>query len=60
MADGIQLAYFVQGLDPDSVETKRLDYKLTRAWTTPDGAQVLLPRTDAIQQEVLDLLSVPE
>jgi LCP family protein required for cell wall assembly len=60
MAEGIQLAYFVQGLDPDSVETRHLDYKLARAWTTPDGAQVLLPQTDAIQQAVLDLLSIPE
>jgi LCP family protein required for cell wall assembly len=58
MTEAIQLAYFVQGLDPNSVQTKHLDYKLTRAWTTSDGAQVLLPQTEAIQQEILNLLSV--
>ena len=42
------------------MKTKRLDYKLARAWTTPDGAQVLLPQTEAIQQAVLDLLSTLE
>jgi LCP family protein required for cell wall assembly len=60
MAEAAQLAYFVQGLDPGSVKTKRLDYKLARAWTTSDGAQVLLPQTEAIQQAVLDLLSRAE
>jgi LCP family protein required for cell wall assembly len=60
MTEAVQLAYFAQGLDPDSVQTQHFSYELGRAWTTPDGAQVLLPQTEAIQQAVLDLLSVSE
>jgi LCP family protein required for cell wall assembly len=60
MAEAVQLAYFVQGLDPDQVRSRSLDYKLTHAWTTPQGAQVLLPETEAIRQAVMDLLSVSE
>jgi LCP family protein required for cell wall assembly len=60
MVEAIQLAYFAQSLDPDSVQTQHFDYRLGRAWTTPDGAQVLLPQTEAIQQAVLDLLGTSE
>ena len=60
MTEAVQLARFVQGLDPESVETRSLDYKLARAWTTPKGAQVLLPLTEAIQRAILDLLSTSD
>jgi hypothetical protein len=57
MGQAIQFAYFVQGLDPEHVRSVSPDYELTRGWTTSEGAQVLLPETEAIQQAILDLVS---
>jgi LCP family protein required for cell wall assembly len=57
LAEAVSLAYFVQGLDPDTVHTAHLNFRLTRAWTTSQGAQVLLPRTDDIQRVVLELVT---
>jgi LCP family protein required for cell wall assembly len=60
MADAVSLAYFLQDLEPDAVRTAHLNFRLTQAWTTPQGAQVLLPRTDAIQAVVLELFTSSE
>ena len=51
------LATFVKGVGPENMRSKHLNLGLTRPWTTPQGAQVLLPQTDAIQQTILQLLA---
>ena len=53
----LQLVYFASGLEPGEVDRAQLDERVVYGWTTPGGAQVLLPRTEAIQQLVLDLVS---
>jgi LCP family protein required for cell wall assembly len=53
----LQLAYFASGLEPEQVHRAQLGEDVVYGWTTPEGAQVLLPRTEAIQQAVLDLVS---
>jgi LCP family protein required for cell wall assembly len=55
VAEAVSLAYFLHELEPDEVRTKHLNFRLTRSWTTTQGAQVLLPRTKEIQAVVLDL-----
>ncbi len=57
MIDAILLAKMFQGVDPKNVRSKSLDTQTARPWTTPEGAQVLLPQKEAIQQVVLDLLA---
>jgi anionic cell wall polymer biosynthesis LytR-Cps2A-Psr (LCP) family protein len=57
--DAIQLAYFAQGLDPEQIRSHHFDPSLTRDWTTSQGAQVLLPKTDEIRAYILDLVSPP-
>jgi LCP family protein required for cell wall assembly len=64
MIEAILLASLVgrslsQGTEPGNVQSAHLDLGTTRPWTTPQGAQVLLPQTDAIQRVILDLLSEP-
>jgi LCP family protein required for cell wall assembly len=59
MAQAIQLAHRVQGIDPRNVRSASLDAATVTPWTTPQGEQVLLPQTDAIRQAILDLLSPP-
>jgi len=53
----LQLVYFASGLEPGEVDRAQLDERVVYSWTTPGGAQVLLPQTEAIQQIVLDLVS---
>jgi polyisoprenyl-teichoic acid--peptidoglycan teichoic acid transferase len=53
----LQLVYLISGLEPEEVDHAQLDERVVYGWTTPGGAQVLLPRTEAIQQLVLDLVS---
>jgi LCP family protein required for cell wall assembly len=60
MTEAIQLAYFVQKLDPEQVRAAHVEYALVREWTTPEGAQVLLPQTEGIRQAVLDLVAPAE
>jgi LCP family protein required for cell wall assembly len=60
MTEAIQLAYFVQGIGVDQVHSMHLDYRMTRDWTTPEGAQVLLPQTEDIRRAILDLVSPAE
>jgi LCP family protein required for cell wall assembly len=55
--DLLQLAYFASGLEPGEVHRAQLGEDVVYDWTTPEGAQVLLPRTEAIQQAILDLVS---
>ena len=56
IAQALRLALLFQTLDADGVRSAGLDQHVTTPWTTPDGAQVLLPDTEAIQQAVIDLL----
>jgi LCP family protein required for cell wall assembly len=60
VAQAVQLAHLVYGIEPSSVHSKSLDSATVRPWTTPQGEQVLLPQTDAIRQLLLDLLSLPD
>jgi LCP family protein required for cell wall assembly len=55
--DLLELAYFVSGLEPEQVHRAQLGEDVVYGWTTPGGAQVLLPQTEAIQELVLDLVS---
>jgi len=57
VAEAIQLAHLVHGVEPSSVRSKSLDSATVKPWTTPQGEQVLLLQTDAIRQVLLDLLS---
>ncbi|MBN1641601.1 MAG: LCP family protein [Anaerolineae bacterium] len=50
------LVYFAQGIDLDEVRSAQVDGKQTRSWTTPGGAQVLLPDTALIQKRIAELL----
>jgi LCP family protein required for cell wall assembly len=60
MIEAVLLASLVgQSLSPGNVRSAHLDLGTTRPWTTPQGAQVLLPQTEAIQRMILDLLSEP-
>ena len=56
MVDALWLASRLQGIDPDDIRSKNLGFDTTQAWTTPQGAQVLLPKTETIQQIIIDLL----
>jgi polyisoprenyl-teichoic acid--peptidoglycan teichoic acid transferase len=56
ITSAVQLAYFVQGLDPDAVRNEHIDNRLVRPWTTALGAQVLLPETEDIRRLTLDLV----
>jgi anionic cell wall polymer biosynthesis LytR-Cps2A-Psr (LCP) family protein len=58
VTDVLALAYFGQGIDLDEVQTAQIDGKQTRSWTTPGGAQVLLPNTGLIQQRIRELLAI--
>jgi len=60
MAQVIRLAYLAYRIDPENVRAKRLEFALARPWRTPGGAEVLLPRTKAIQELILDMLSLRE
>jgi LCP family protein required for cell wall assembly len=56
MVDAVWLASVFQGIDPHSIESKSLGFETARPWTTSQGAKVLLPQTEAIQQIIIDLL----
>jgi LCP family protein required for cell wall assembly len=60
MAEAVRLAYVVNSMGPDNVRMEHLGYDTARPWTSPGGAQVLLPQTRAIQQIILDLLAPSE
>ncbi len=57
MAEAVRLAHLVSGIEAQDVHVVSLDAAATQPWTTPQGAQVLLPKTDVIRQAILDLLS---
>jgi LCP family protein required for cell wall assembly len=57
IAQVLRLALLVQALGSEGVRSAGIDQHVTTPWTTPDGAQVLLPDTAAIQQVVVDLLA---
>jgi anionic cell wall polymer biosynthesis LytR-Cps2A-Psr (LCP) family protein len=59
MGDAIQTARVMYGIGLENVHSKTLDHATVWDWTTPQGAQVLIPRLDVIRQSVLDLLSEP-
>jgi LCP family protein required for cell wall assembly len=60
MGEIMQLAQWAYGIGPENVHTASLDATMVRSWTTPQGAQVLLPQRDAIQRAILDLLDAPD
>jgi anionic cell wall polymer biosynthesis LytR-Cps2A-Psr (LCP) family protein len=51
----VQLAKSASEIDPAHIVSAVLDHNYTSAWTTPDGAQVLLPNR-ASMRELRDLL----
>jgi LCP family protein required for cell wall assembly len=53
---GVQLAQAMVDLDVQNVRSASISTAVEQ-WTTPEGAWVLLPHTDAIRQAILDLLS---
>ena len=57
ITNAVQLAYFIQGLDPDEVRNEHIDYRLARSWTTAQGAEVLLPQVEDIRRVTLDLVA---
>jgi len=59
-AEAVRLAHLFYGVEPQNVRSQRLDAATVTAWTTPQGAQVLLPQTDAIHRVILELLSPSE
>jgi LCP family protein required for cell wall assembly len=56
IAEVVRLALLFQTVGTEGVQTAGLDQEVTTPWTTPEGAEVLLPDTAAIQQRVVDLL----
>ncbi len=60
MIKAVQLAYVIQGIGTENVRTLEVGSSLTRGWVTPSGAQVLLPRTDAIQDAIREIVSAAE
>jgi LCP family protein required for cell wall assembly len=60
LGQAVQLARLVQGIEAQDVRTASLGWDEVRSWTTPKGARVLLPQTEAIQQVILELLDAPE
>jgi LCP family protein required for cell wall assembly len=56
-AEAVRLAHLVYGVEPHNVRSARLDAATVTPWTTPQGAQVLLPQTDAIHRVIVELLS---
>lgn len=54
--DAVELAKTFQGIDPEGIKSVNLGFDTAHSWTTPQGAQVLLPDTPAIQQIILQLL----
>jgi LCP family protein required for cell wall assembly len=57
LGQAVQLAQWVYGIDAANVRSTCLDATMITPWTTPQGAQVLLPRRENIQQAILDLLT---
>ena len=58
-AEVVRLAHLVYGIESQHVRSARLDAATVRAWTTPRGAQVLLPQTETIRGVILALVSPP-
>jgi len=57
MIQAVQLAYVCYGIGLENAHSRHLGYDTTRPWTTPQGAQVLLPRPEAIEQIISDMVS---
>ena len=60
LGQAAQLAQWVYGIDAGNVRSASLDATMVEPWTTPQGAQVLLPRREIIQQAILDLLAATD
>jgi LCP family protein required for cell wall assembly len=60
IAQSLRLALLFQALGAEGVRSAGLDESVTEPWTTPDGAQVLLPNTEAMQRAVAALLADEE
>ncbi|NOX62458.1 MAG: hypothetical protein GXP42_11030 [Chloroflexi bacterium] len=57
--DIITLARLGLQVDPDKAHGFVIGFKETDSWTTPQGAAVLLPRMDAIQNGILHIWDKP-
>jgi LCP family protein required for cell wall assembly len=56
LGQAVQLARLARGIEAQDVRGASLGWDEVRSWTTPRGARVLLPRTEAIQRAILALL----
>ena len=59
MLEAVRLAYVVNGIGIENIQSQAVGSGMTRGWVAPGGAQVLLPNTDAIQDAVGELMSRP-
>jgi LCP family protein required for cell wall assembly len=59
MLEAVRLAYVVNGIGIENIQSQAVGTGMTRGWVTPGGAQVLLPNTDAIQDAIHELMSRP-
>ncbi len=55
--DMLLLAVTLYRTGPDNIERRVIEREMTQAWTTPDGAAVLLPRWELIQPMVQQLFA---
>jgi LCP family protein required for cell wall assembly len=55
----VELAATASHVPTDQIVTASIDQTATYSWTTPSGAQVLLPNQDAIEALLDDLLAPP-
>jgi LCP family protein required for cell wall assembly len=55
----VELAATASRVPTDQIVTASIDHTCTYSWTTPSGAQVLLPNQDAIEALLDDLLALP-
>jgi LCP family protein required for cell wall assembly len=60
MVQAIQIAYIAYGIGLENLHSTQLGLEAARPWTTPSGAQVLLPKSEAIDGLLHDLLYEPE
>jgi LCP family protein required for cell wall assembly len=60
MAEAVRLAYVIYGIGIENVRTMELGPDMTTGWVAPGGAQVLLPKTGAIQDAIHELISTTE
>ncbi|MFQ6014780.1 MAG: LCP family protein [Anaerolineae bacterium] len=55
----LSLAYLGVQLEPYRIRSRFIDRSMVSGWTTPEGAQVLLPNQERINQAVAEFLTMP-